>query len=117
MLMTPLIRMMYLVMRQNKKEHALENEIQELLVDRVDEFRKEIFNSSEAEMQQALLRLKEFNTWQEASAYIQKDIFKKNDVNLLSGATVDFTDRMHRFLTNAHIHKERTWKQTKKYNG
>ena len=83
---------------QNTKEHVLENEIQELLVDRVDEFRKEIFNSSEAEMQQALLRLQEFNTWQEASAYIQKDIFKKNDVDLLSGATVDFTDRMHRFF-------------------
>jgi hypothetical protein len=83
---------------QNTKEHALENEIQELLVDRVDEFRNEIFNSSEAEMQQALLRLQEFNTWQEASAYIQKDIFKKNDVDLLSGATVDFTDRMHRFF-------------------
>ena len=74
------------------------NEMLELLSDRIDEFKKEIFNASDEEMNHALQALNRIENWSEASAYIQKEIFKKNDVDLLSGATVDFTDRMHRFF-------------------
>ncbi|MBO6794767.1 MAG: hypothetical protein JJ895_12720 [Balneolaceae bacterium] len=70
----------------------------DLLSDRLEEFEKEIFNSSKAEMEEALQSLSEFENWKKASAYIQTKIFKKNDVDLLSGATVDFTDRMHRYF-------------------
>ncbi len=75
-----------------------ENELLELLSDRIDEFKKEIFNASDEELNNALNTLNGIENWSEASAYIQKEIFKKNDVDLLSGATVDFTDRMHRFF-------------------
>ncbi len=70
----------------------------ELLSDRVKEFEKEIFNSSQTEMEDALHSLSQIENWKKASAYIQTEIFKKNDVDLLSGATVDFTDRMHRYF-------------------
>ncbi len=75
-----------------------ENELLNLLSDRIDEFKKEIFNASDEELNNALNTLNGIENWSEASAYIQKEIFKKNDVDLLSGATVDFTDRMHRFF-------------------
>ena len=74
----------------------------QLLYDRSDEFIKVIFNGSKEEYEQALETICGFESWPETSAFIKEEIFKKNDVDLFSGATVDFTDRMH------HHFNERT---------
>lgn len=70
----------------------------EILDDRRVEFLDVIFKSSEPEFESALNKLSECNNWQEASNYIKNEIFTKHDVDLFSGATVDFTDRMHRYF-------------------
>ncbi len=73
-------------------------ELKDLLDDRKLEFLEVIFNSTETELENALMKLSEFKSWQEASNFIKNEIFTKNDVDLFSGATVDFTDRMHRYF-------------------
>lgn len=68
---------------------------QRLLSDRSHEFVQVIFNGSQKDYEQALETISNFGSWAETSAFIKDEIFKKNDVDLFSGATVDFTDRMH----------------------
>ncbi len=79
-------------------ENEIISQLKEILDDRKFEFLDVIFKSTEAEFESALVKLSEFNTWNEASDYIKNEIFTKNDVDLFSGATVDFTDRMHRYF-------------------
>ncbi len=69
-----------------------------LLNDRREEFIEIIFSGSEKKYEKALEKISQFDSWKETSAFIQKDIFKKNNVDLFSGATVDFTDRMHQYF-------------------
>ena len=70
--------------------------LRKLLNDRSLEFIDVIFKGSEEDFDQALQTMSGFESWKETSAFIKDEIFKKNDVDLFSGATVDFTDRMHR---------------------
>ena len=72
--------------------------LRDLLYDRELEFLEVIFKSKETEFESALITLSTCTNWKEASNFIQNDIFEKNNVDLLSGVTVDFTDRMHRYF-------------------
>ena len=70
----------------------------DLLADRKAEFIEVIFSGSEKEFDKAIEKIKTFESWKETSGYIYKDVFKKNEVDLFSGATVDFTDRLHQYF-------------------
>lgn len=70
----------------------------DLLADRKAEFIEVIFSGSEKKFDKALEKIKTFKSWKETSGFIQKDVFKKNNVDLFSGATVDFTDRLHQYF-------------------
>lgn len=72
--------------------------LRDLLYDRELEFLEVIFKSKESAFESALITLSTCTNWKEASNFIQNDIFEKNNVDLLSGVTVDFTDRMHRYF-------------------
>lgn len=72
--------------------------LRDLLDDRYVEFLEVIFKSKETEYESALITLSTCSNWKEASNFIQNDIFGKNNVDLLSGVAVDFTDRMHRYF-------------------
>ncbi|RNC84750.1 MAG: hypothetical protein ED557_07165 [Balneola sp.] len=73
-------------------------ELEDILESRRDEFIEVIFNESSGEYEDALNALSTFETWKETSTFIQEEIFAKNDVDMFSGATVDFTDRMHQYF-------------------
>lgn len=75
-----------------------EEELQRLLFDRREEFIEVIFKGSETAYEKHLKDIADFEDWKETSAFIQTQIFKINDVDLFSGATVDFTDRMHQYF-------------------
>lgn len=72
--------------------------IEHILTDRKAEFIKVIFKGSESSYIKALQKLEKFGSWKETSGYIQKEIFAKNEVDMFSGATVDFTDRLHQYF-------------------
>lgn len=73
-------------------------DIHQLLNDRKPEYLAVIFKSTEKEFDTAIQKLSELKNWKEASDYIKNEIFTKNDVDLFSGATVDFTDRLHQYF-------------------
>ncbi|MBO6522328.1 MAG: hypothetical protein JJ971_00755 [Balneolaceae bacterium] len=79
-------------------EETPEINLEDLLVDRKAEFIEVIFSGSEKKFDKALEKIKTFESWKETSDFIQKDVFKKNKVDLFSGATVDFTDRLHQYF-------------------
>lgn len=72
--------------------------IEEVLSDRKEEFIQIVFSDSETKYKKAIKKLEKFGSWQDASSFIQKDIYAKNEVDMFSGATVDFTDRLHRYF-------------------
>ena len=77
--------------------------LEELLKSRKEEFIEVVFSGSKTKYNNALKKIAKFENWQETTTFIQKDIFAKNNVDMFSGATVDFTDRLHQFfnkLTN-----------------
>ena len=72
--------------------------LSDLLEDREQEFIEVIFSGSDDSYKKAIKKIEQFVSWKETSAFIQKDVFAKNDVDMLSGATVDFTDRLHHYF-------------------
>tara|TARA_R110000868_G_scaffold259361_1_gene517128 strand:- start:30736 stop:32463 length:1728 start_codon:yes stop_codon:yes gene_type:complete len=72
--------------------------LKNVLEDRKLEFIDVIFSGSEKNYDKALTKMDSFKTWKETSKFIQKEIFLKNDVDMFSGATVDFTDRIHQYF-------------------
>ena len=73
----------------------------DILEDRKEEFIEVIFAGSADSYKKAVKKIEKFGSWKETSAYIQKEIFAKNDVDMFVGATVDFTDRLHRFFNKS----------------
>ncbi len=69
-----------------------------ILDDRKEEFVEVVFSGSEDSYVKAVEKISGFGGWKETSTFIQKDIFVKNDVDLFSGATVDFTDRLQQYF-------------------
>jgi len=68
------------------------------LGDEKDRFVEEIFRGSERAFEEALEELSGFESWRGASRFIEKDIFKRNLVDMYSEAAVDFTDRLQTYF-------------------
>ncbi len=75
--------------------------IQALLEPNIQHYIREIFSADEQELNRTINTLSTLKNWEEASDYIKNEIFTKNNVDLLSEITVDFTDRMQHFF-NSH---------------
>ena len=61
-------------------------------------FTESIFSGSEAAYEQALVKLDSFDSWKQASGYIEKEIFARNFVDMYDEDAVDFTDRMQAYF-------------------
>lgn len=83
------------------EENVSEKEI-EMLQDQLsgerDLFVEEIFGGSERAFDEAVKEIAVFDTWRQASKYIQKDIFKRNLVDMYSEAAVNFTDQLQSYF-------------------
>ncbi len=76
----------------------IRQDLEDMLESRKKEFIEVIFKKSSKDFEKALDTLSTFESWQETSSFIQQEIFAKNEVDMFSGATVDFTDRMHQYF-------------------
>lgn len=72
--------------------------LETILEDRRTEFIEVIFKDSRDDYYKTIKKIDEFESWKETSTFIQKKVFAKNKVDMFSGATVDFTDRLHRYF-------------------
>lgn len=83
------------------KEDASEAEIEELSklleTDR-EVFVDEIFRGSERAFDEAIEDIAAYDSWRGVSEYIEKNVFKRNLVDMYSEAAVDFTDRLQTYF-------------------
>lgn len=83
------------------KESATDKEVKNLrnmLSDDEELFVEEIFRGSDRAFDQAIEDIAAYDSWQDVSKYIEKDIFKRNLVDMYSEAAVDFTDRLQSYF-------------------
>lgn len=83
------------------KEDASDEEIKNLrdmLSDDEELFVEEIFRGSDRAFDQAIEDIAAYDSWRDVSKYIEKDIFKRNLVDMYSEAAVDFTDRLQSYF-------------------
>ncbi|MDZ7658347.1 hypothetical protein [Fodinibius sp.] len=83
------------------KEDASDEEIKNLrdmLSDDEELFVEEIFRGSDRAFDQAIEDIAVYDSWRDVSKYIEKDIFKRNLVDMYSEAAVDFTDRLQSYF-------------------
>lgn len=66
-------------------------------------FIEEIFGGNEKKYVNALNEIDQFNNWEKAADYIQDKIFKKNKVDILTEAAVDFTDTLQSYFQEYKI--------------
>jgi len=63
-----------------------------------DLFVEDIFRGSERAFEQAVEDIAGCDSWREVSKYIEKDIFKRNLVDMYEEAAVEFTDRLQTYF-------------------
>jgi hypothetical protein len=68
-------------------------------------FTKEIFNGSERAFVQAVNEITDVNDWKQATRYIEKEIFLRNNVDLYDEVAVDFTDKLHSYFMELNNNK------------
>jgi len=78
----------------DKEIETLKNQ----LADDRELFVEEIFNGSERAYDEAVEEIAAYDSWRDVSKYIDKEIFKRNLVNMYSEPAVDFTDRLQGYF-------------------
>lgn len=72
-----------------------------LLADGKSQFVKKIFRGSVTAYENAISELATMKDWGSASRYVEKEIFKRNLVDMYSETAVDFTDRLQTYFIKA----------------
>lgn len=82
-------------------EEAFENEITQLK-DQLENdralFVEEIFGGSERAFDEAVEEIAAYDSWRDVSKFIEKEVFKRNLVDMYSEAAVDFTDQLQSYF-------------------
>lgn len=82
----------------NEAEKTQSGQLRKLLIDEQDRFVEEIFSGSEEAFDEAVEEIAAKDNWRSASRYIEKEIYKRNLVDMYSEAAVDFTDRLQSYF-------------------
>lgn len=72
--------------------------LQKLFKDNRSNFISEIFRGSEQAYNKTVAAIVRKEDWKSASEYINREVFRKNSVDMYSEAAVDFTDRLHTYF-------------------
>lgn len=77
-------------------------QLRSALQDKQDYFVNKIFGGSERAYDEAIEKIAAKKGWRDASRFIEKEVFKRNMIDMYSEEAVDFTDRLHNyFIENA----------------
>lgn len=68
------------------------------LKDDEERFTSHIFSGSEKAYEEALIDLNQLDNWNQASRFIEKEIFARNFVDMYDEEAVDFTDRLQEYF-------------------
>jgi hypothetical protein len=85
-----------LTVQENEVETA-EQLIGWLKIDE-ERFRSHIFSGSDKAYEEALVDLNQLDNWNQASRFIEKEIFARNLIDMYDEEAVDFTDRLQAYF-------------------
>lgn len=74
------------------------DELLKWLSDNRDLFVEEIFGGSDHAFNEAVEEIITYKNWRNASKYIEKEVFKRNLINIYSEVAVNFTDRLQSYF-------------------
>lgn len=83
------------------EKEPTEEEIAQLrrtLEDKQSYFVENIFGGSERAYDEAMETIASKKGWRDASRFIEKEVFKRNMIDMYSEEAVDFTDRLHNYF-------------------
>lgn len=83
------------------EKQPTEEEIAQLrttLKDKQGYFVENIFGGSERAYDEAMEKIASKKSWRDASRFIEKEVFKRNMIDMYSEEAVDFTDRLHNYF-------------------
>lgn len=72
--------------------------LRSVLQDKQSYFVQEIFGGSERAYDEAIEKIAAKKGWRDASRFIEKEVFKRNMIDMYSEEAVDFTDRLHNYF-------------------
>lgn len=81
------------------------NRLKALLDDDRDRFVKKIFGGADRAYEEAVKEIALKEDWRSASRFIEKEVFKRNMVDVYSEVAVDFTDRLQTFFVGKNKSK------------
>lgn len=82
---------------EDASDKEIEN-LREILQSDRELFVEEIFRGSDRAYDEAVEDIAAYGSWRDVSKYIEKEIFKRNLVDMYSEAAVDFTDRLQTYF-------------------
>jgi hypothetical protein len=85
-----------LTIQENEGETA--EQLVGWLKDDEDRFRSYIFGGSDKAYEEALIDLNQLDNWNQASRFIEKEIFARNLIDMYDEEAVDFTDRLQAYF-------------------
>jgi|GEM_PF-1752636 len=84
--------------REREPVNEQQEELEQFLADDESYFVKELFNGSMQDYRKALRAISRQDSWKDASRLINRNIFKRNMINIYSEAAVDFTDQLQTYF-------------------
>ncbi len=84
--------------KKDQEKDELVAELRKQLQSDRDYFIEKIFGGSDRAYEEALEQIAGKEDWRSASKFIEKDVFKRNLIDMYSEAAVDFTDRLQTFF-------------------
>ncbi len=75
-----------------------ESGLQAYLSSEKDVLVDELFLGAEYAYDEAMEELSQIKTWKEASGYVQRNIFKRNDIDMTSEIAVEFTNKLQNYF-------------------
>lgn len=80
------------------EEEIDDPDLKDFLVGQEKLFTKEIFKGKKKKYTESLNKIQELDSWDEASDFLEKNVFSENDVDMFSETAVDFTDKLQSYF-------------------
>ena len=83
-----------------EEEEEIDNpDLKDFLVGQEKLFTKEIFKGKKKKYTESLKTIQDLDSWDEASDFLEKNVFSENEVDMFSETAVDFTDKLQSYFT------------------
>ncbi|MEQ8524819.1 hypothetical protein [Gracilimonas sp.] len=83
---------------EQDEENDVTPDLKEFLINNEGFFVEEIFKGSDKKYEKALGKIQELGNWDEATEFIEKNVFSTNKVDMTSEVAIDFTDRLQTYF-------------------